>query len=89
MEDCIETYRFSLFDKLSGAKCNTKCNTKYIYIYNPVDSNIIIIHDKNTAIQYSKNNNVKIEIFEKEEKGFYMPINEFYINGMHSIEMLR
>jgi len=85
MEDCIETYRFSLFDKLS----NSINNKKYIYIYNPHDSDIIIIHDKNTAIQYSKNNNVKIEIFEKESKGFYTPINEFYINGFHSIVIAR
>ena len=62
---------------------------KYIYVYSPqnIGEDIIIIHDKNKAIGYSKEKNCKVEIFEKEIKGFYRPLNQFYINGKYFVEI--
>lgn len=76
MEDGIETYRVKIFD----TKYNEE-KPEYIYVHTPLNGHIIIIHNKKMAINYSKENSCKIEVFEKEIKGFYRFINEFYVNG--------
>lgn len=55
MEDLIESCKISFF--------NTEKDEykKYIYVYSPqhIEENIIIMHDKTKAIEYSKEKIVK------------------------------
>lgn len=83
MEDLIESCKVSFFNT---EKDNNK---KYIYVYSPqyIGEEIMIMHDKTKAIEYSKEKNCKVVIFEKEIKGFYRPLNEFYINGKYYVEI--
>jgi hypothetical protein len=88
MEDGIETYRVSIFNNFNTNKEKVKIDEKeFIYIYTPEYGDIVIIHNKKKAIEYSKEMNCKISIFEKEIKCFYKPTNEFYLNGVHYIEI--
>jgi hypothetical protein len=82
MEDGIETYKNTLINSLYIEKDN-----EYIYVHIPQNGEITVLHNKKEAIEYSKKNNCKIEIFEKEIKGFYRPIQEFYINGLYFKEL--
>jgi len=79
MEDGIENYRSTLLGRYE--KNDSK---KYIYAYLPQKNGekIIILHDRDTAINYSKEKNCRIDFFEKEIKGFYRPLNEYAINGI-------
>jgi hypothetical protein len=83
MEDLLESC------KISFLNIEKETHKIYIYVYLPqnIDENITIMHDKYKAIEYSKEKNCKVEIFEKEIKGFYRPLNEFYINGKYYLEI--
>jgi len=83
MEDLIESCKVSFFNT------ERDDHKKYIYVYSPqyIGENVIIMHDKNKAIEYSREKKCKVEIFEKEIKGFYIPLNEFYINGKYYVEI--
>jgi len=83
MEDLLESYKVSFFNM------EKEDHKNYIYVFLPqyIEENIIIMHDKNKAIEYSREKNCKVEVFEKEIKGFYRPLNEFYINGKYYVEI--
>jgi hypothetical protein len=85
MEDGIETYRVNIFNMYNKEKLEKKKDL--IYVYTPDYGNVIIIHNKKKAIEYSKEASCKICIFEKEIKSFYKPTNEFYLNGIHYNEI--
>ena len=54
---------------------------KYVYIFLPSNGNYIIFFDKNKAIEYSKKNNCRVDIFTETENGVYIRTGNYYENG--------
>jgi poly-D-alanine transfer protein DltD len=80
MEDGIEREQLTIIDKIE--------KNKHIYIYIPDNSDwedYIIIKDKLKAIEYSKINKCRVEIFNQTEEGIYKPIYRYYKNGEYFI----
>jgi hypothetical protein len=83
MEDGIEMHQSTLFDIPYKQELN-----KYIYIYNKKfgSGEYKIFDEEDKAIQFSKENNCKVEILIKEVKGFYTPIKVYFKDGIKCIE---
>ena len=86
MEDGIESSMFTLYEfdsiiakkkELDGCSC--------LYTYKQHNGEIIIIANKDKAIEYSKDNNCFVEIFTEKEKEVYITTNCFYKNGIFII----
>ena len=54
---------------------------KYVYIFLPSNGNYIIFFDKDKAIEYSKKNNCRVDIFIESETGVYTCTKKYYENG--------
>ena len=54
---------------------------KYVYIFLPSNGNYIIFFDKNKAIEYSKKNNCRVDIFTETENSVYIRTGNYYENG--------
>jgi hypothetical protein len=54
---------------------------KYVYIFLPSNGNYIIFFDKDKAIDYSKKNNCRVDIFTETENGVYIRTGNYYENG--------
>ena len=54
---------------------------KYVYIFLPSNGNYIIFFDKDKAIEYSKKNNCRVDIFTETENGVYIRTGNYYENG--------
>jgi Fe2+ or Zn2+ uptake regulation protein len=87
MEDGLESSRFTLyeFDKIIAKKKeldNLASNSGFLYTHTQEDHKIIIIANKDKAIEFSKTNNCFVEIFTEKEKFVYITTNCFYNNGI-------
>ena len=56
--------------------------TRYIYIFAPINGNYIIFFDKDKAIDYSRKNSCRVEIFIESESSVYMCTKKYYENGV-------
>jgi len=54
---------------------------KYVYIFLPSNGNYIIFFDKDKAIDYSRKNNCRVDIFIEAENGVYTRSKNYYENG--------
>jgi hypothetical protein len=54
---------------------------KYVYIFLPSNGNYIIFFDKDKAIEYSRKNSCRVDIFIEAESGVYMRTGNSYENG--------
>ena len=75
MEDGIERSKVNYEEEKEENK------EKYIYIFLPSNGNYIIFFDKNKAIEYSKKNNCRVDIFTETENGVYIRTGNYYENG--------
>lgn len=55
---------------------------KYVYIFLPSNGNYIIFFDKDKAIEYSKKNNCRVDIFIESENSVYTRTKNYYENGV-------
>ena len=55
---------------------------KYVYIFLPSNGNYIIFFDKDKAIEYSRKNNCRIDIFIETENSVYTCTKKYYENGV-------
>ena len=55
---------------------------KYVYIFLPSNGNYIIFFDKDKAIEYSKKNNCRVDIFIETESSVYIRTVNYYENGV-------
>ena len=74
MEDGIERSTLNYEEEESKRE-------KYVYIFLPSNGNYIIFFDKDKAIDYSKKNNCRVDIFTETENGVYIRTGNYYENG--------
>jgi hypothetical protein len=55
---------------------------KYVYIFLPSNSNYIIFFDKDKAIEYSRKNSCRVDIFIEAESSVYTCTKKYYENGV-------
>jgi hypothetical protein len=55
---------------------------KYVYIFLPSNGNYIIFFDKDKAIEYSRKNNCRVDIFIESESSVYTRSKNYYENGV-------
>jgi hypothetical protein len=55
---------------------------KYVYIFLPSNGNYIIFFNKNKAIEYSRKNSCRVDIFIESESGVYTRTKNYYENGV-------
>ena len=55
---------------------------KYVYIFLPSNGNYIIFFDKDKAIEYSRKNNCRVDIFIESESSVYTFSKNYYENGV-------
>jgi hypothetical protein len=55
---------------------------KYVYIFLPSNGNYIIFFDKDKAIEYSRKNNCRVDIFIETENSVYTCTKKYYENGV-------
>ena len=55
---------------------------KYVYIFLPSNGNYIIFFDKDKAIEYSRKNSCRVDIFIESESCVYMRTKKYYENGV-------
>jgi|LakMenE18May11ns_1017448.scaffolds.fasta_scaffold7257904_1 hypothetical protein len=87
MEDGIEQNIHSLKIKNTKNIENIE-NNQFIYLFIKDNSDwedYIIITNKNKAIEYSNNNNCRVEIFTENKEGNYEPTFCYYKNGEYNI----
>jgi hypothetical protein len=77
MEDGIERSKVNYEEE----KEKESKREKYIYIFLPSNGNYIIFFDKNKAIDYSRKNNCRVDIFIEAENGVYTRSKIYYENG--------
>ena len=75
MEDGIERSKVIYEDEESKRE-------KYVYIFLPSNGNYIIFFDKDKAIEYSKKNNCRVDIFIETESSVYIRTVNYYENGV-------
>ena len=77
MEDGIERSKVNYEEEESKRE-------KYVYIFLPSNGNYIIFFDKDKAIEYSKKNNCRVDIFNKDtnksknKKDLYEAIIQYF-----------
>ena len=74
MEDGIERSKVNYEEEESKRE-------KYVYIFLPSNGNYIIFFDKDKAIEYSKKNNCRVDIFIETESSVYIRTGNYYENG--------
>ena len=75
MEDGIERSKVNYEEEESKRE-------KYVYIFLPSNGNYIIFFDKDKAIEYSKKNNCRVDIFIESENSVYIRTVNYYENGV-------
>ena len=75
MEDGIERSKVNYEEEKDSKR------EKYVYIFLPSNGNYIIFFDKDKAIDYSKKNNCRVDIFTETENGVYIRTGNYYENG--------
>jgi len=55
---------------------------KYVYIFLQSNGNYIIFFDKDKAIEYSRKNSCRVEIFIESESSVYTSTKNYYENGV-------
>ena len=75
MEDGIERSKVNYEEEESKRE-------KYVYIFLPSNGNYIIFFDKDKAIEYSKKNNCRVDIFIESESSVYTRSKNYYENGV-------
>jgi hypothetical protein len=78
MEDGIERSKVNYEEE----KEKESKREKYIYIFLPSNGNYIIFFDKDKAIDYSRKNSCRVDIFIESENGGYMRSKNYYENGV-------
>ena len=76
MEDGIERSKV-IYEEEEESK-----REKYVYIFLPSNGNYIIFFDKDKAIEYSKKNNCRVDIFIETESSVYIRTVNYYENGV-------
>jgi len=56
--------------------------TKYVYIFLQSNGNYIIFLDNDKAIEYSRKNSCRVEIFIESESSVYTSTKKYYENGV-------
>jgi hypothetical protein len=79
MEDGIER---SIVNYEEEKKEDKENKEKYIYIFLPSNGNYIIFFDKDKAIEYSRKNSCRVEIFIETESSVYKSTKKYYENGV-------
>ena len=75
MEDGIERSTVNYEEEKETEKEN-----RYVYIFLPSNGNYIFFFDKNKAIEYSKKNSCRVDIFIETENSVYMRTGNYYEN---------
>ena len=78
MEDGIERSKVNYEEEEE----NESKREKYIYIFLPSNGNYIIFFDKDKAIDYSRKNSCRVEIFIESESSVYTCTKNHYENGV-------
>jgi hypothetical protein len=55
---------------------------KFVYIFLLVNGNYIIFFDKDKAIEYSRKNSCRVDIFIESETGVYTRSKNYFENGV-------
>ena len=76
MEDGIERSKVNYEEEEESKR------EKYVYIFLPSNGNYIIFFDKDKAIEYSKKNNCRVDIFIETESSVYTCSKNYYENGV-------
>ena len=76
MEDGIERSKVNYEEEEESKR------EKYVYIFLPSNGNYIIFFDKDKAIEYSKKNNCRVDIFIETESSVYIRTVNYYENGV-------
>jgi hypothetical protein len=76
MEDGIERSTVNYEEEKEKEK------EKYVYIFLPSNGNYIIFFDKDKAIDYSRKNSCRVEIFIESESSVYTSTKNYYENGV-------
>jgi hypothetical protein len=79
MEDGIER---SIVNYEEEKKEDKENKEKYIYIFLPSNGNYIIFFDKDKAIEYSRKNSCRVDIFIERESGVYTCTKNYFENGV-------
>ena len=75
MEDGIERSTLNYEEK--------ETESKYVYIFLPSNcNNYIIFFDKDKAIEYSRKNSCRVDIFIETESSVYTSTKKYYENGV-------
>ena len=80
MEDGIERSTVSYEEEEEEEEESKR--EKYVYIFLPSNGNYIIFFDKDKAIEYSRKNNCRVDIFIESESGVYTRTKKYYENGV-------
>ena len=86
MEDGIERSTLNYYCKNDSTKKEYKEDKedkeiKYVYIFLHVNGNYIIFFDKEKAIDYSRKNNCRVDIFIETENSVYTRTKNYYEYG--------
>ena len=76
MEDGIERSTVNYEEEKEKEK------EKYVYIFLPSNGNYIIFFDKDKAIEYSRKNSCRVDIFIETESSVYTSTKKYYENGV-------
>ena len=59
-----------------------KKENKYVYTFLQLNGNYIIFFDNDKAIEYSRKNSCRVEIFIETESSVYKSTKKYYENGV-------
>jgi len=82
MEDGIERSIVNYKKEEKEEEKEKENKEKYVYIFLPSNGNYIIFFDKDKAIDYSRKNSCRVEIFIESESSVYMCTKKYYENGV-------
>lgn len=77
MEDGIERSIVNYSEEKEKEREN-----KYVYIFLQSNGNYIIFFDNDKAIEYSRKNSCRVEIFIESESSVYTSTKNYYENGV-------
>jgi len=79
MEDGIER---SIVNYSEEKERENKEKYVYIFLQSNCNNNYIIFFDKDKAIEYSRKNSCRVEIFIESESSVYTSTKKYYENGV-------
>jgi hypothetical protein len=79
MEDGIERSIVNYSEEKERERENKE---KYVYIFLQSNGNYVIFFDKDKAIEYSRKNSCRVEIFIETESSVYKSTKKYYENGV-------